>query len=262
MQRRYVANKMSKLEDKIKNEIINSGFPLEIYCKKLIFSKGFGLKSNKYYLNDKNEFRELDGLGVIPDTVKINSKDHSLSSYLYIECKRNQSYPWIFLEGNYWSSYNIYHQIKSRKNFNEHDFYNNIKLSKDNLNEYSETYFVGFVNQDNNKISRQIYDSIIKLIEYSELSKKRILKNKFLGKHIIDIIHLCVVFEGQLFFASFKGKNIKVSRKNHIVVNVTNESSKKVKNYAVDVVTKEYFNQYLSLIKKDHSTIKRYMKNL
>ena len=85
-----------QLREKIKNELVKCGFPLEIYCREKLLKSGFGLGSDQYYFDSQNKLREIDGEADIQKKIKYKDKEMILFLKIHIECKESDKKQWVF----------------------------------------------------------------------------------------------------------------------------------------------------------------------
>lgn len=228
-----------------------------------MLTSGWGVVKTQYFLDDKGALREIDGRSFIQTHWENANSQRSLFSNLVIECKKSTENPWVFFKTFGLPSLNIPDNIGNiqktfmvdfRKENNAHHYFTMKNIAKQ--------YLIPFCNTNNNK-KLQIYNAIDKLITYYEYSnhRKLALKSKQHKNTSISVCYLSIVLEGQLFLADVLKNNIRIEKANHIVIYVPMSIPLKQKYYSIDIVTKFYFGKYLEILKKDHSIIKRYLKD-
>jgi len=251
-----------KLTEKIKNELVKSGFPLEIYCRKELLNSGFGLGSSQYYFNDENKLREIDGEAGLQEEIKYKDEKIVLFSRIYIECKKSNKYHWVFFhEQPPFSDLNFntnIMEIESKMNLRLSNEYKNIHYY--NFNNVAQNYVIPLCKPNSNE-SRQIYDSLFSLINYNEHHlKEKIHYNVSLP--YIKLNFLCVVYDGVIIMAEPTENTFKLKEANHVIVNFHQRKEFKSYHYAVDIVQRSYFKEYIKIIKQDNNTIKEYVQKV
>jgi hypothetical protein len=251
-------------KEKIKQEILKSGYPLEFFCLQNL--KDWGLIFNKQYVSDNGDLREIDLNGYLQDSYATDQVEVTLQTNLLIECKKNLSNPWVFFKEPICPAIPnlaIRPQTATKK-FNRVDLMGTIKEHLYNTNENKcRTYMLPFVHEDK-KESRQIYDSVIKLIDcfrFQSVSRNKLVSTSETGKPFLylDVYYLTIVFDGQLFIADLLKEEVDIQDTNHIVLFVSRSESEGLNNYTLDVVHKDHFAEYLVELRKDHSFFKEYM---
>lgn len=240
------------LKKRIKNAIISSGFPLEIYCKNQLFQKYWSVALTKYYLTKDGTYREIDCEASIRSEAKIGGNNTSFLTNMVIECKKSLNNPWVFFKHFSVHDLNIYIddkycdeycRLKTLSQLKKHHFMT--------MKDVAESYMVPFGNQNEN---RAIYESVYKLIElFKSFEPHR--KNP-IRHHFIQVYYLTIVFDGSLFLADVNNDSkIDLKEKNHILLRVDQKSQAKYGHFAIDVVRKQYFEKYLDILRKDHTSV-------
>ena len=251
--------KLDKLKKKICKEIIKTGFPLELYCKREILHLGFGLTSSKYYTDSEGRY-EIDAEATMQSRI---TKDTTLFSSLIIECKKNKSKPWVFFSDQDYVQPLVFSKMKKLRIYLFKNFYEQCQdhhFNPNNTTNISENFFVPFTTA-NNKESRQIYEGISNLIRHVKNERKHINRlTKGSKLKCVDTYYLNIVFDGLLFLAKVKNEKINLNKTNHVVVKITElEPNMPYSHYVFDIVTKSYFKKYLSILKKDHEVMRKFI---
>jgi hypothetical protein len=257
-------NSTHQLKEKLKQELIKSGYPLEFFCLRNLGS--WLLLYDKQYITPEGEHREVDFKAFIHDPFKNNDLKGRLQTFILSECKKNDSNPWVFFKEKSPFELNL-STTKERLTQRLHL----LLLSKLNGHHYytaknrARSYSLGFLKGD--KENRQIYESVSKLIDCFKFHLKRKIewmkKSRDLKSSVdVDIYYLTVVFDGKLFVADLLKKDINLSEVNHLLLFVTHSEYGKYNHYTIDIVRKDYFPKYLISLKKDHSIIKGSLSKL
>lgn len=246
--------------DKIKKEIEQSGFPLELYVINTCSKKNTGRLPNIRYTHEGN-LREID-LYAFFEEIDLDPKggenlQHTTTAMI-IECKKSKDKPWVFFSSSMYQSKDVSSFTKYVSDFdmyfNREKTYSLIGQIYKNLSVYHYkderiprciTYFEAFKNPS---IPSEIYkaiDSVLSFLFYMrELRINRCNEFNFYTEFFFPII----VFDGHLFEAIAEGNEINVKEQNHIQLRTDyNEEI-----FIIDFVKKEYFEKFFELIEKDH----------
>jgi hypothetical protein len=249
-----------QLTEKIKNELVKCGFPLEIYCRKELLKSGFALGSGQYYFNDENKLREIDGEADIQEEIKYKGDKITLFSIIFIECKKSDKKQWVFFHDKAWlSDLNFNTNIKGLEekiNLKLANEYKNIHYY--NFKNVAQNYVIPFCNPNSNE-SRQIYDSLLGLINYAEQHLKEKIHYKGSSPYF-ELNVLCVIYDGVIIMAEPTENTFKLKEAKHVIVNFNQRKEFKSYNYSIDIVQRSYFKKYLEIIKQDNNTIKEYIQ--
>lgn len=265
------------LHDKILKYIKESGFPLELEIIEKLNSNKFSVHPSAYYpVEYDGKVKEIDAIGV-----KFSSDDSSgsIGTYLTIECKKSTKNHWIFFKDT--PSTNSITGLDARTDKEDlKEAISNLGINLGFMKHFkdysssmhysdfpfqSRSYCEAFKGSDSQST---IYKSIMSVLSARSYIKK-LLDNRDTEKILIPndyntSIHFCViVFDGKLFFSE-KAKDDSFSLKevNHILLKTTdivsgiNPFSDQV---VIDVVKKEYFDDYLKLIAKDLEGFEQYL---
>ncbi|MCW3997562.1 MAG: hypothetical protein NWF10_03215 [Candidatus Bathyarchaeota archaeon] len=119
-----------EMEQHIKQEIQQSGFPLEIKSALIFKKSGWKVVPHILYFNEKTQKnKEID---LTAFKFEINPEIGAKTNFLVIECKKQETKPWIFFEDEKVTTENNMVIAYPRKNaslwlnkyFNNHHYYN------------------------------------------------------------------------------------------------------------------------------------------
>lgn len=251
-------------KEKIKKEILKSGYPLEFSCLQNL--KDWGLIFDKQYVSADGDLREIDLNGYLQNSFTINQFEATLQTNLLIECKKNHSNPWVFFKEPICPAIpNLTIRPQTAmKGLDRIDFLGALKEHHYNTNETKcRTYMLPFIHEDR-KESRQIYDSVIKLIDcfrFQSAQRNKWVSTSKPGEPLLhfDVYYLTIVFDGQLFLADLLEKEIDIQNTDHILLFVPRSESEGLSNYTLDIVHKDHFTNYLLELRKNHSLFLKYM---
>jgi len=112
----------TELIEKIKKDMLNSGFPLEFHVLNVCSTKNTGRMPGLKY-EFLGQLRELDLLAFFEETTLGPKKDPTLQhtcTDLVIECKKRADKPWVFMSS---SSYYFPSETSHLKYMSEYDSY-------------------------------------------------------------------------------------------------------------------------------------------
>lgn len=259
------------LEEKIKKEISNSGFPLEIYSSILLNKHQWNVRpALNYYDKTLGEYRENDILA----HKKVDGA--TIINFLVIECKKSAKNPWVFIKNsktmlisenlNIVHSQNckiLYHSLEETMKFHHYSYTPRCYASfvacttdqNAHLNDQSK----------NSKISQSIFHAKNQILSaLMQFEDKWTTMNKPSLCNTLIFFYPIIVFEGLLYSATITERDIQLSEENHLLLNVEREQSnnfdiylnattfrrQNYKSYLIDIVKKEYFDEYLNNFSK------------
>ncbi|AET66630.1 hypothetical protein Desor_0954 [Desulfosporosinus orientis DSM 765] len=241
------------LRDKIRKEILKSGFPLELYCQQKVLDYNWSINMNKQYQDKDDNFREIDIEAHKQDMIAENLR---LSTRLIIECKKNHSNPWVFFREKTHGPI-MYLTVagdideSGKENFFWRHHYKETVLEHHykTTTDKSRAYVVPF-KHDNPKENRQIYESVSSVINYYK--HHGLEKIRTFDRNFIKLFYFVVVYDGKLFMADvINGEDVHVEDTSHVLLGVSNVDGKRTRHYTVDIVTKEFFGEYLKILEND-----------
>lgn len=251
----------------LKKLIQKSGFPLEteiatsienIFGHKLLNSP-----TNSYYL-DKDEKKGIE----IDINYTLSAEPKNLDSPLsfihnLIECKNIPGNAWVFFKTNQeiWShlpTLNILDALKWRKRSGFVDIqklhFRNVPKTK----QYKE--FIVDKKKSNNK-KNNLYSSIIKVTKaanyeyekYLKEFKRAVREDDILTFDFINIFYATIVCNGKMYLADHlhKGTEMQLKPIEHVVLSNDYLSGNYEMKLVIDIVQKNYFEEYSKMILED-----------
>jgi len=247
---------MEDIQEKIIQELKNSGFPLEIQVSIKLNENGWHVRPTlDYYDSNIDDYREADIIAYK------NMGNENIFNILVIECKKSAIKPWVFIRqervGMLSENLNIVYSP------NHYAIFNNLESTM-KFHHYSKApvctyYIVPFTNDENSKLSKAIFHAKNQVLSaLTHLFKQRVemFQGNFQHK---TFFYPIIVFDGDLYSAIINENNIELIKENHILLSVERELSKKreirlsentsryqeYKPYLIDIVKKECFEEYL-----------------
>ena len=269
------------IEQKIKEDILNSGFPLEIRTAVDLQRHDYIIFPNERYLDPDKKEHELDILAIKTIEIEQQVGKESIKGMnvfcLIVECKKSFKKPWVFftrkknftdmprslfrLESNCGvnrgfrftdSSQSLFDKI----NFSSLHFFNN--------NQKSTSYAVAFTKDENDR-SRQIYDAVISVMK--ALNWKSQEKRKQLGEDgqwatpINWFFFPIIILEGELFEANVSESDVDITKTVRTQL-IFNSEKSNLGSAIIDIIKKEDFNHLLSKIESDIEILKKELSKI
>jgi len=249
---------MGELEEKIKKEIMKSGFPLQIFCQRCLLQHDWGMSGSEYMLFEGEVKKQIDAMGYFQEAL---DRDTTIFYTLHIECKKNHDNPWVFFKEDVPYEHLLieYENIKFKKM--DFEVINSIKDLHYHKTPLSSIYTMAFMSKGN-----QIYEAILNLLSsyqfHSEFRKKHIEERGKPELKIIDVEFLIILFDGKLYLASIeKDDSISLEEKNHIMCYHREVKYPQFRHYNIEIVTKGYFPEFLDILTKDRKLISDFYKS-
>jgi hypothetical protein len=252
------------IEDYIKKEISKSGFPLEISIATILAKHGWLVIPHLIYPVGDNGFQELD----IHATK--NTKIEGLQNILVVECKKQESKPWVFFEQDSlnknvftlnMSPINIYYAKIETSFFPRHHYYGKKPCAYHFpcfVKRRGETESGDVQGQGGGDVILKAINQVLDSLIFSwEMETERYVKLK---NKIVSVLYPIIVFQGKLFSAQVlpdgeirtneaKFLQLRVSRALKELTTFryseTNSLVVSVKDFIIDVVHQDYFEEYL-----------------
>ena len=247
-------------KEKIISEIKQAGYPLEFFSAIALSKKGWAVRPSLDYLDPiLDDYRETDIVAYK------NSNIPNLFNVLVIECKKSEANPWVFIQqkrmGNLSENLNI---ATLRQDYIYYD-----KLEETMKDHHYSTVpictysLVSFASKKdpNNRLAKSIYHAKNQVISatsriYNQFEQ---MHKKYRNSLRFTFIYPIIVFDGKLYSAQIQGENIELFDENHLIFSIERELSNQrtigiapnsqrdqdFKPYFIDVVKKEYFEQFL-----------------
>ena len=268
-----------ELKDKILQEIEKSGFPLELEIVEILRGAGV-LTFPNISFQDQNGFtHEIDILSIIFDD-KYEAKSGAAGIQLLVECKKTEKYPWLFFDEGYNPLTDAFgvgskvdystDKVIDGKKFNPLQSMYNSHLAGHHFNNFNfpkaRTHFEVFKKPNEQTTIYKAITSIFSgrkfLNEWFDKTEK-----KEDGKGRTFLNHFVIVLDGLLLYATKEKESFAINEVNHLLLltfdTQENKHSGLLDNeIVIDVIKKEYFPEYLKLLKKDAELFNRHLAKL
>lgn len=249
------------LGDKIIDDLLKTGFPLEVFTSNILNNNNWRVVSSPLYIDPDNKItRELDinALKIYKSSSYSKNNRTALFSHLIIQCKKSAK-PWVFFDNAHKQYFWLgFYGIKSSAD----DFISKLCLHGEEIGfkhhrykrvKLHRSFHVAF-NEPNQ--TSLIYDALI-----SVCKALYYYKNQYGGKDTVHFFTPIIVIDGTLWSASLR-KNSKVSlrKANKLVVDFDyifgdDKRPNKYENQLVEIITKNELKRSLLNIEKDNKEL-------
>lgn len=267
-----------KLIEHLEKEIEKTGYPVEMEISTLLDEGNWLVEWNDYYFDyDQNVAREIDVRATPFKSQKEEKQKEEIFScypFLAIECKKSESYAWVFFkrklklgkfgcEGQYldyinaWNIeerfYPVYLTLLEKLHYyRSKEFsraYKQIKLKKDRVSSKDEIF------EAINQLLKYVSYEIEGYIDPYKNGLMKIMSNVFFFP--------IIVFDGKLYEAVLKDKRLGLKRANHTTVLSFYRPRHAPHRFPffIDVVQRNYFPKFLRLIEKEIELVSEKIKS-
>ena len=241
------------MEKKIHEEIIKTGYPIELKVGNMLTKRKWNVSYNKYYLDqDEQKGREIDIVGFRNNRCKNKTE---IGFFSVAEIKKSLKYKWVIFSGRI--MFNDFLAGTARMHFGINckmsDFLTIEEIEKDsglsNYKRAGRSYWEAF--KEGEKGSKDIFNALTKTIKASEyllgINKK---SGKNLRKDDEKLIYLfepIIIFDGDLYEAFLDEKDdIKLEKVNRILVSFDYKSPAYNRySYGVQIITLPELQNYI-----------------
>ncbi len=248
---------MNDLIEKIKNEIMKSGFPLEIYCKQVLESNQWSSSGPTYVTLDE-KIQELDVIGH-----RQNNFDHNLTAFynIHIACKKCTNNHWVFFkESKVLSTILVRSHFIDDLNIDVFPLSILERFQSDKVIK-SKIYTMAFQSKKN-----QIYSAINELLSSYKFFSQFYDRHREEKKPLFNIINfdfLTILFDGKLFSANVEDNgDLNIAETPHILHYHHEVDWPKHKHFTIEIITKEYFDQYLKELENDYQQLSENLEQI
>jgi effector-binding domain-containing protein len=267
---------MKPEEEHIIEKIKRTGYPLEIEASNSLENKRFVVFNTQYYFDEEiQQGRDIDiyALPLNPDPLDDSLLPFRTDYYLPIECKKSNTHSWVFYTRPRIPMNSIYMKgqyettIPELKTFSSESFEWNFEQKILELLHYRKFERIAIAydeikkekfqkGENTEKGRREIFEAtnqLVKFVSYELHGTERRISNlpESLPKRENIIIHFpIIVFDGDMYEASFTSGELKLEETNHVLLSTHFRCPycKEVRSFTIDVVHRSYFDEYLKLL--------------
>jgi len=272
-----------QLEERLKKEILRTGYPLEIEIQSILEERGLSVFPTHFYLDPQShEPRDIDILTFpFQKALERETEPIAFGPKLIIECKKSKDHSLILFSREI-AAFTFYDftghvfdfpvLLKERtkfpnptKEFNLADFLIDRELHYRNVKKVS-THFP--LLKPEGKEKKDIYEAVMQLVKAQSFEVKEAIRR------LETIIHpyrplffnfLAIVFDGPMFEATLKNGEWKLREMEYGLIwrnfQPDYEYFGGPLRYTIDVVKKQYFPSYLSEIERDIALLTQKIKS-
>lgn len=251
---------------------MKTGFPLEIEVSSILEKKWDVVNTASYFDEDEKTMRSID----IAATKSFNDiAPHFLEVNLDIECKKDENFAWVFftrpfefdweehMDGQYLDELQICSKNLEMTQLWEILFKSPLHYAKVKrvAIAFDAFYLQGKKTSYRTK-KNEIFEAENQLKKYILYKNEQDMRLSYPPLYRF-VVHLpCMVFDGKLFEAIAKERDITLKESNWITLITSSRTpySTYPRNYLIDVVEKSYFKKFLRMINKDFRTLKETIK--
>ena len=273
---------INDLKDRLKREILKTGYPLEIETASILEDLGWAVFPNHFYLDPtENKPREIDIFAFPEATSSDKSFDPiAFSPHLIIECKKSSDYSLVVFTRKRiaFTFYDITGQIydfpvilgeidhfpNPLEEFNLAYFLTRPQLHYNRFERVASTYTL--IKPGSEKGKSDIFEAVMQIMKAQSFDVKQAIKRDETITHThhpLYLSFLAIVFDGLMFEAEVERGDVNLLESGHILLYTTfqPEYSDFPLHYSIDIVRKENFKIYLQKLQKDISTLGEHIKS-
>lgn len=251
------------IEEKIRDELLKSGYPLEVKCRRTFFKHVWAIDLCRFYLDSDNIEHEIDLIAFRQSISKRGKRERVLNSIVILECKKNESNHWIFFEEGIGSrSLNMLSTL-SQQNAEKLQYLNTKALKSHHYSNFEPTtcYNMAF----KTKVPNQIYGAFNQLhgaykfetvTPESEMSKR---DSSLIAW--VNVYYPVIVLDGKLFLAKLVNDKLEIKEVRQVLYFSHRPLHLKFP-YSIDIITADALLDYIDMLHKDHEIIFSYIKSL
>ena len=249
------------LNEKIRAELLKSGFPLEVKCRQTIYKRKWMITLSRFYLDSDNNEHEID-LIALKQTLSRSKKDIVLNSIIVLECKKNESNHWVFFyEGIGFPKLNLLSTLP-KKYADNLTWLNEKSLKSHHYYKFkpASSYSMAFKSKHNQifEALNQVYNAYKHEIATPESNMAKVDKSL---RGWVNIYYPVIVLDGKLFLAQIIKDNLEVEEVRQALY-VAHRPAYFKYPYSIDIVTADTLSDYLDMLDTDHDTIFSYIESL
>jgi hypothetical protein len=248
------------LLERVKSDILKSGYPLELSCQQQLSRHPWVGGFPEYYPTQSGSYRRIDIEACLQANWKVKKRRYFFTTDLWIECKKSESSPWVFLEGGFPNDPNIISNINGIERQFDSRFFTRKSHHYSKVDAMADNYLVPF-KQVNSKEGMQIFDAVSNLSDYFTYRVNRCRQTEKTQDRLLFIraVHLCIVLHGILLFGKLEGGDLQLSRVERTCVHHSVWTNDKYLNCCIDVVTKDSFADYVASVERTHKFLAPYL---
>jgi len=266
------------LEDHLIEQVKKSGFPLEIEISNILDGKDYIVFNSQYYFDEElQQGRDIDLYAVPLDSDPLIEKISKkilplvLRLELAIECKKSESYAWVFYTRPRIPENIIYMEGQLTTTFPEikgfsgdsskwlleqeclklhYDRFDRIAVAYDELKKGKANEKVGAHRNEIFEATNQLIKFVNYLNHHTEKNLSELPKDRP-KRELMMILFPIIVCDGDMFEVFFKGGEPTLWKTKHVLLSTNRHCPycKESKSFTIDVVHRSYFEEFIDSIK-------------
>jgi hypothetical protein len=248
------SNSNLELLEKTKEWLQKEGYPLELKTAKIFETAGYSIAQGEYYNDSEtNKLREIDIIADIQQKSSSPASHISIMLKFVVECKSSKDKPWIFfLSSNKLMPLSINSLCESKQNENTKNLLYNLgyidNLPKPGFIYGPERQAYGTTTAFKTKDAMDIaYNSCLRISQAIQQIDELGLLALPMTEYVLLKVPLVVV-EGTLYNAYLSSSDTLLEKCNYGRLLLKRGS---VKSVSIDIVSFDYLQTYLQLVKSD-----------
>jgi hypothetical protein len=254
------------MEEHLKEQVMKTGYPLEIQISDLLDGEWIVFNNDTYRDLEEQKSREIDIFAIHtsePDQlIRQERSPLFVMTELIVECKKTDTHAWVFFtRPRQYSSVGdgqIIDSLKMRSEgkveaLNPYNLDLHYKAFDRIARTYSEVKLQG---ESSGK--SEIFESSNQLTRcvrcYMDQQRELVLRDPSI--HHVGIYFLAMALDGRLYEAVVNDGGVSLYPRDHILLAAQRHWVTGPQSYAIDVVTKQYFAQYLKVLDSDIETFR------
>lgn len=250
------------IEGKIRDELLKSGYPLEVKCRRTFCEHNWAIDLCRFYLDSDNIEHEIDLIAFKQSISKIRKRERFFNSIVILECKKNESNHWIFFEeGIGLRSLNMLSNLR-QQSAEKLQYLNAKALRSHHYSNFEPTtcYSMAF----KTKVPNQIFGAFNQL--YGAYKFETVTPESEMSKSDsslltwVNVYYPVIVLDGRLFLAKLINNKLEVKEVRQVLYFSHRPAHLKFP-YSIDIITADALPDYLDMLHKDHEIIFSYIKS-
>ena len=256
--------------DYLKKKITQTGYPLEIEVSSLLdeFEDWTIVNTDTFFDRDGNKTRDIDISAFKWTPEKLLPL--GLNVDLAIECKKSENFAWVFftrpfrfdyddIDGQYLDELQI--RCKNAKPVQLREIVlEKSRLHYNKMKKVAVTFDEFLIRNKKSKYEkkkREIFEAINQLKKYITYTHEQTLEERFEGVYRFYVTLPCIVFDGEMYEAIITKGDVEIKKKKHLLLSTQYRPSYSVweQGFLIDVVHRNYFQNYLAKIRRDISSL-------
>jgi len=281
-----MSEKKKAMEGHIREQLLATGFPLEIEVSDMMEKADWIVLNNQPYLDeDEDKTREIDIFAIhMTEADQFMTEPRSpffIATDMIAECKKSSTSVWALFTrfepppiGFGEDQILDFLDVHSKGKTSLFDIVDLPNLHYNKFTRIARTYTEVPLSKKSSQPARDkrgssgkqlIFDASNQLMKYAamEVQNWHDTKARDLSRRDIVFFFLAIVFDGRLYEATLRRGSMKLKRRSHLLLHTARYSKlqKEPCYYLIDVVTRSHLPEYLRLIDSDIQVLRSFFKS-